>query len=253
MQTMDVTTLTTTDLLEQLARLDRKQQPRVLQQLRAELVRRDVRYREQQIAHTQPPQYQITELSSMRAAPLPAPIFASESRHSFGRPWWFSLLLLSSIFISGLVNGRIGIEFEVVGSFKLGCIFVAAVWVELWLFHSRRHGNYLAFWLADETVKVSAYAQRFVLHSLFFISALLLANPFGWLGHQILAQPQYKQVLVVDMQRDFALACPFRVILQVEGTGYRTLCIPTEVQYEALRPNDRITIRGHWSWFGISG
>ena len=77
----ELISVTTADLLDQLAGLDRKKQPRLLQQIRAELAARGVRYREQQIPATNPPQYLIVQTGSA------APVNAAEIGVSAATGW----------------------------------------------------------------------------------------------------------------------------------------------------------------------
>ncbi|MDZ7871249.1 MAG: hypothetical protein U5L02_18960 [Rheinheimera sp.] len=249
----ELTSTTTASLLEQLAGLDRKNQARLLQQIRAELALRGVRYREQQIPATQPPQYLIVQTVSNTPAQLSSPLVDSGSQDSYGSPWWVSVLLVLVMSLVLLLLQLFNSMFQPVNACYGICIAVFLLLAEAWLLHSRQHQHYLARWLAEQYPPLPAYKQRAILYCFAVLFGFSLTGTFSWLGHQASAQPVQQQVLLLDMRRDYDSGCKFRLLLQFGSNHYRYLCIKNEQQYDDLRPNDQVMFRGNWSWFGISG
>lgn len=249
----DLTSTTTASLLEQLAGLDRKQQPRLLQQIRAELAARGVRYREQQIPATNPPQYLIVQTGSASPDQLSSPLIETGSQDSYGSPWWVSVLLLLVMSLVLVLLQLFDSMFQPVNVSYGICIAVFLLLAEVWLLHSRQHQHYLARWLSEQYPPLPAYKQRAMLYCFAVLFGFGLTGAFSWLGHQASAQPVQQQVLLVDMRRDYGSGCRFRLLLQFDTNNYRSLCIGNEQQYDDLRLNDQLMFHGDWSWFGISG
>ncbi len=249
----ELTSATTAGLLEQLGRLDRKQQPRLLQQIRAELAVRGVRYREQQIPSTQPPQYLIVQTGSAASAQLSSPWVDSGSSDSYGSPWWAGVLLVLVMSLVLLLLRLFDSMFQPVNACYGISIVVFLFLAEVWLMHSRQHQHYLSRWLSEQYPPLAAYKQRAMLYFFAVLFGFSLTGALSWLAHQAIAQPVQQQVLLLDMRRDYGSACKFRLLLQFGGNKYRFLCIRNEQLYDALRPNDLLIFRGGASWFGITG
>lgn len=246
----ELAAVTTVELLQRLAVLDRKKAPRQLQQLRAELARRGVRYREQQIPATHPPQYLVEQTGTASVDRLP-PSLLHVTGTAEGSRRIFNVLLILLMLFAVMAHTKVSAAFQVPDSAYWLTLSLFAISCEGLLWHSRRHQHYLAFWLEEEPT--SAVGIWLTLHCVTLLLAFLLTNPLGWLAHHLTAQPLSQQVLLLDMRRDYAADCQFRLLLQFPQSQYRHLCLPEETLYESFRPNDRLNFAGEWSWFGISG
>ena len=249
----ELTSTTTASLLDQLAGLDRKKQPRLLQQIRAELAMRGVRYREQQIPATNPPQYLIVQTGNAAPNQLSSPLIETGSQDSYGSPWWVSVLILLVMSLVLVLLQLFDSIFQPVNASYGICIVILLLLAEAWLLHSRQHQHYLARWLSEQYPPLPAYKQRAMLYCFAVLFGFCLTGTFSWLGHKASAQPVQQQVRLVDMRRDYGSGCKFRLLLQFSTNNYRFLCIRNEQQYDDLRPNDPLIFHGDWSWFGISG
>lgn len=244
---------TTADLLQQLAGLDRKKQPRLLQQIRAELVARGVRYREQQIPATDPPQYLIIQTGVATPPHVSLPLIDSGSQDSYGSPWWVAVLLLLVMSLVLLLLRLFASIFQPVNVSYGICIALFLLLAEAWLLHSRQHQHYLARWLTEQYPPLPEYKQRAMLYFFALLFGFSLTGAVSWLGHQASARPVQQQVLLVDMRRDYDGDCKFMLLLQFSGSNYRHLCIRNEQLYDELRPNDQLVFSGEWSWLGVTG
>lgn len=245
--------VTTADLLDQLAELDRKKQPRLLQQIRAELAGRGVRYREQQIPDTNPPRYLIVQTGTATAEQLLSPLIDSGSQDSYGSPWWVAVL---SLLVMSLVLVLLRLFASIFQPVDLSygiCIALFLLLAEAWLLHSRKHQHYLARWLTEQYPPLPEYKQRAMLYFFALLFGFSLTGAVSWLGHKASALPVQQQVLLVDMRRDDDSDCKFLLLLQFSSNEYRHLCIRNEQLYDELRPNDQLVFSGEWSWFGITG
>lgn len=249
----DLKSATTADLLNRLAELDRKTQPRVLQQLRTELALRGVRYREQQIPSTNPPKYLIVQTGIAAPDHLSSPLIETDAHDTYGSPWWVGMLFLLAMLVMLVLLQLFESIFQPVNLSYGICIAVFLLFAEAWLFHSRQNNHYLARWLAEQHPPLSAFKQRAMLYCFAMLFGFSLTGTFGWFVHQTVGQSLQQQVLLVDMRRDYGSACKFRLVLKFGNNTHRALCIKSEQQYDDLRPNDQLVFSGHWSWFGISG
>lgn len=249
----ELISVTTADLLDQLAGLDRKKQPRLLQQIRAELAARGVRYREQQIPATNPPQYLIVQTGSAAPNQLSSPLIETGSQDNYGSPWWVSMLILLVMSVVLVLLQLFDGIFQPVNASYGICIVIFLLLTEAWLLHSRQHQHYLARWLSEQYPPLPAYKQRAMLYCFAVLFGFCLTGTFSWLAHKASAQPLQRQVLLVDMRRDYGSGCKFRLLLQFGTNNYRFLCIRNEHLYDELRPNDQLMFHGDWSWFGVSG
>lgn len=245
--------VTTAGLLDQLAELDRKKQPRLLQQIRAELAGRGVRYSEQQVPDTNPPRYLVVQVGMATPEQLPSPLIDIGSENSYGSPWWVGLLFLLAMFMMLVLLQLFESIFQPVNFSYVICIAFFLLLAEAWLGHSRQHHDYLGRWLTEQYPPLPIMKQRAMLYFFAVLFGFSLTGTFSWLAHQTVAQPMQQQVLLVDMRRDYRSACKFRLMLQFGGSSYRFLCIRNEQQYDDLRPNDPLMFYGDWSWFGVSG
>jgi hypothetical protein len=253
MQQPEFTALSNTALLAQLAELDRKQSPRLLQQLRAELVQRGVRYSEQQIPGSRPPRYQIEQIGTATQSVVQSPLIEQDSPPAYGIPWWALFLILLNgfcVFVLWNISGDILQPVNVCYGIS---IFAFILLSEYWLLHSRQHNNYLASRLTDQYPPLSATRQRLCLYSCAVLIGFALTSTLSLLGHRVSAVPLQQQVLLLDVRRDYDEPCKFRLLLHFSDNNSRYLCVPTEIQYEELRPNDRLQFQGDWSFFGVTG
>ena len=253
MMQSDLKTASIADLLERLAGIDRKKQPKVLQHLRAELALRGVRYREQQIPATNPPKYLIVQTGIAAPDHLSSPLIETGAHETYGSPWWVGVLFVLAMLMMLLLLQLFESIFQPVNLSYGICIAVFLLLAEAWLFHSRQNHHYLARWLAEQHPPLSAFKQRAMLYFFAVLFGFSLTGTCGWLAHQAVGQSVQQQVLLVDMRRDYGSACKFRLVLQFGNNTYRALCIKSEQQYDDLRPNDPLVFSGHWSWFGVSG
>lgn len=253
MMQSELISVTTADLLDQLAGLDRKKQPRLLQQIRAELAARGVRYCEQQIPATNPPQYLIVQTGNAAPNQLSSPLIETGSQDNYGSPWWVSMLILLVMSVVLVLLQLFESIFQPVNASYGICIVIFLLLTEARLLHSRQHQHYLARWLSEQYPPLPAYKQRAMLYFFAVLFGFSLTGTFSWLAHQASAQPLKRQVLLVDMRRDYGSGCKFRLLLQFGTNNYRFLCIRNEHLYDELRPNDQLMFHGDWSWFGVSG
>lgn len=249
----ELSAATTAGLLEQLAGLDRKKQPRLLQQIRAELAGRGVRYREQQIPDSNPPKYLVVQTGIATADFISSPVIDTGSQDSYGSPWWVSVLFVMTMLTIQVLLQLFERIFQPV-NFSYGiCITVFLLLAEAWLLHSRQHHHYLARWFTKQFPPVPVMKQRAVMYFFAVLMGFSLTGTLSWLAHQVLAQPVQRQVLLVDMRRDYGSVCKFKLLLQFDGSNHRFLCIGDEQLYDDLRPNDLLVFKGNWSWFGVTG
>lgn len=250
---IELRAVTTADLLEQLAELDRKKQPRLLQHIRAELATRGVRYRDQQIPDTNPPRYLIVQTGTAEAEQFSSPLIVCSSQDSYGGPWWVAVLLLLIMSLVLVLLRLFASIFQPVNVSYGICIALFLLLAEAWLLHSRQHQHYLARWLTEQYPPLPEYKQRAMLYFFALLFGFSLTGAVSWLGHQASARPMQQQVLLVDMRRDYDSDCKFLLLLQFSSNKYRHLCIRNEQLYDELRPNDQLMFRGDWSWFGVTG
>lgn len=85
--------LTSEQLLAELASIDRRQQPRRLAALRAELARRGVRYREKALDAGAITPYEVVLLDRIDAPKMPGPLIQQSVSGSLPS-WWQGLLLV---------------------------------------------------------------------------------------------------------------------------------------------------------------
>jgi hypothetical protein len=245
--------LTSEQLLTELASIDRRQQPRRLAALRAELARRGVRYREKALGSGAVTPYEVVLLENMAAPKIPGPLIRQVSAGA-QLSWWHSLLLVALLIAGSLLLRLADARFQPQWWWPYAVMLVVFCLTECWLLHSRLHHDYLAVWLqSDEGQRASRARQRLLLYTLALLFGLMLSTPAGFLLHQWTARPLTQQVLLADMRRDYNSDCRFQVLLQFEGGQYRALCLQSEADYDQLRPNDQRWFVGDWSALGIRG